>query len=258
MMLKDKVAVITGGTSGIGAATVVGFVREGASVVFTGTNETKAETVLEKLRSVSLPGQAVFFKSDISDQKQVESLSVFVKKRFGHCGVLFNNAGVHHAGALHETTPQQFDRVISVDLRGVYLACYYFIPQMLEAGGGCIINMSSVSGVAADYSMAAYNAAKAGVTNLTRSIAIDYGDKGIRANAVCPGAVRTEMLEYTFRKIPHAEKANRDAYPTHTFAEPDEIAEVVIFLASGRAQFINGANILIDGGITAHTGQPRY
>ena len=118
--------------------------------------------------------------------------------------------------------------------------------------------MSSVSGIRADYSMAAYNAAKGAVTNLTRAIAIDYADQGIRANAICPGAVRTEMLEYTFRKISYAEKVNRDAYPTHTFATPEEIAELALFLAARKSDFLNGANIPVDGGITCHTGQPKY
>lgn len=257
-MVKDNICVITGGTSGIGEATVVLFAKNGAKVVFTGTNEEKGKKVMKKLKESNLEKDVRFFQSDVSKEESVKALSEFVEKEFGLCDVLFNNAGVHFAGVLHETPPEEFDRVISVDLRGVYLASYYFIPHMLKKKQGFIINMSSVSGTHADYSMAAYNAAKGGVTNLTRAMAIDYADKGIRVNAVCPGAVRTEMLEYTFRKIPQAERVNREAYPTHTFAESEEIAEVVMFLASNKANFINGENIMIDGGITAHTGQPKY
>lgn len=258
MQLEGRNAVITGGTSGIGEATVLLFAREGANVVFTGTSEAKGARVLARAAEIAHKGKILFFRSDVSRREDVARLADYVKAEIGLCDTLFNNAGVHYAGILHETPPEEFDRVISVDLRGVYLACYYFIPHMLEKGGGFIINMSSVSGIRADYAMAAYNAAKGAVSNLTRSMAIDYADKGIRVNAVCPGAVRTEMLEYTFRRLPHAERVNREAYPTHTFAAPEEIAEAVLFLASNRVNFLNGANIVIDGGITAHTGQPKY
>lgn len=257
MEFQDKVVVITGGTSGIGSATVKLFVKEGAKVVFTGTNENKAKRVLGEL---SGPGCAFFKKTDVSVEKEVKDLADFVASEVGKCEILFNNAGIHCDGKLHETDPKTWDRVIAVDLRGVYLCSYYFIPHMLEIGHGVIINMSSVSGVRADYGMAAYNAAKGAVTNLTRAMALDYADKGIRVNAVCPGAVRTEMLEKTFRKVgwERGETAFLNAYPPHRIAEPEEIASVVLFLASERASFINGANILIDGGITAHTGQPRF
>lgn len=258
MSVKDKVSVITGGTSGIGAATVALFALNGAKVVFTGTNEAKGQAVMEALKAEGIADAVRFFRADISCEAEVRQLADFTMNTFGPCEVLFNNAGIHVAGKLLETPVEEFDRVMSVDLRGVYLCCYYFLPQMLPQKKGSIINMSSVSGVCADYSMAAYNAAKGGVTNLTRAIAIDYADEGIRVNAVCPGAVRTEMLEYTFRKIPHAEEVNRKAYPTHTFASPEEIAEMVMFIASDKVNFLNGTNILIDGGITAHTGQPKY
>lgn len=258
MQLEGRNAVITGGTSGIGEATVLLFAQEGANVVFTGTNETKGKRVLARVAEVTHKGKILFIRSDVSLKEDVARLADNVKAEIGLCDTLFNNAGVHYAGILHETPPEEFDRVISVDLRGVYLASYYFIPHMLAKGVGFIINMSSVSGIRADYAMAAYNAAKGAVSNLTRSMAIDYAEKGIRVNAVCPGAVRTEMLEYTFRRLPRAEMVNREAYPTHTFAAPEEIAEVILFLASNRVNFLNGANIVIDGGITAHTGQPKY
>lgn len=257
-MLKNKIAVITGGTSGIGEATVKLFSRQHANVVFVGTNPSKGERVMAELQKEGINENVRFQVCDVSSEDSVKALAKFVKDEFGGCDILFNNAGVHLAGRLLETTPAEFDRVISVDLRGVYLCCYYLMPMMLEKQHGTIINMSSVSGIRADYSMAAYNAAKGAVTNLTRAIAIDYADQGIRANAICPGAVRTEMLEYTFRKIPYAEKVNRDAYPTHTFATPEEIAELALFLAARKSDFLNGANIPVDGGITCHTGQPKY
>lgn len=257
-MLSNKTAVITGGTSGIGEATVKLFAKEHANVVFVGSNPAKGEKVMQALESERLADKVRFFRCDVSSGEQVKALADFVKAEFGTCDILFNNAGIHLAGRLLETTPEDFERILSIDLRGVYLCCYYLMPMMLEKQYGTIINMSSVSGICADYSMAAYNAAKGGVTNLTRAIAIDYADQGIRANAICPGAVRTEMLEYTFRKIPYAEKVNRDAYPTHTFATPEEIAELALFLAARKVDFLNGTNIPVDGGITCHTGQPKY
>lgn len=257
-MLNGKRVVINGGTTGIGAATVRLFAQNHAIVVFTGRN-SEAGTALEQEVRASVPGCDVrYFKADVSSEEDMKRLADYMKQELGGCEVLFNNAGIHLAGRLLETTPQEFDRIMSIDCRGVYLACYYLMPMMVEKQYGTIINMSSVSGIFADYSMAAYNTAKGAVTNLTRAIAIDYADQGIRANAICPGAVRTEMLEYTFRKISYAEKVNRAAYPTHTFAEPEEIAEVALFLAARKVDFLNGVNIPVDGGITCHTGQPKY
>ena len=258
MSVSGKVTVITGGTSGIGAAAVRLFAENDAKVVFVGTNADKGKTVMSALHNDGLDGNVRFFRADVSKETDVKALAAFVRNEFGGCDVLFNNAGMHFQGKLLDTPPEMFDRVISVDLRGVYLCCYYLLPQMLEKQRGCIVNMSSVSGICADYCMAAYNAAKGAVTNLTRAIAIDYAEQGIRVNAVCPGAVMTDMLDKTFRTIPGSEEANRKAYPTHTFATPEEVAEVVLFLAENKADFLNGANIPIDGGITAHTGQPRY
>lgn len=257
-MLKNITAVITGGTSGIGEATVRLFAQNHANVVFVGTSAEKGERVMAALREEGLDANVRFRRCNVAEEADVKALAEYVRAEFGGCDVLFNNAGIHLAGRLLETPPAEFDRIISVDLRGVWLSCYYLMPMMLEKQRGTIINMSSVSGICADFSMAAYNAAKGAVTNLTRAIAIDYADQGIRCNAICPGAVRTEMLEYTFRKIPHAERVNREAYPTHTFATPEEVAEVALFLAARKSDFLNGANIPVDGGITAHTGQPRY
>lgn len=257
-MLNGKTAVIIGGTTGIGSATVKLFGKNRANVIFAGRNQEAGEA-LEKEAAAAYPKACIRYRRmDVSQEEQVRELAEYVEQEFGGCDILFNNAGIHLAGRILETPPDEFDRIMSIDCRGVYLACYYFLPMMLKKQYGTIINMSSVSGICADYSMAAYNTAKGAVTNLTRAIAIDYADQGIRCNAVCPGAVRTEMLEYTFRKISYAEKVNREAYPTHTFASPEEIAETVLFLAGRRVDFLNGVNLPVDGGITCHTGQPKY
>lgn len=254
--LKDKVCVITGGTSGIGRATVIRFVEEGAKVVFCGTNPDKARKVMEEIEALSGGGAASFFPCDVSKESKVREMSAFTLEKYGPCEVLFNNAGIHVSGALHETSAADWDRIMNVDVRGVYLVCYHFLPQMLEAKYGTIINMASVSGVLADTSMAAYNAAKGAIVNLTRAMALDYAPKNIRVNAVCPGAIRTDILENTFARVPGAEEKFTAAYPTHSIADPIEVANLCVFLASRKSDFINGAMIMIDGGITAHTGQP--
>jgi Dehydrogenases with different specificities (related to short-chain alcohol dehydrogenases) len=256
MELLNKVCMITGATSGIGKATVLRFAEEGAKVVFCGRRAEKGQQVLKEVKDAGYPGDVRFFQCDISNEKEVSAMAEYVKKEFGNCEVLFNNAGTHLAGKLHETSLADWDRLMNIDVRGVYLASYYFIPQMLEKKYGTIINMSSISGLLGDTDMVAYNTAKGAVTNMTRCMALDYADQGIRVNAVCPGMIRTEMSEHTFESVPGAEERWEAAYPVHYIPYPVDVANLVVFLASRKSDFINGANIVIDGGITAHTGQP--
>lgn len=257
MELKNKICVITGGTSGIGEATVHRFVEEGARVVFCGRRKERGEEVLAQLKKAGYPGEARFFQCDVSREEEVEALAEFVKREFGNCEVLFNNAGVHQSGKIHETTPSDWDRIMNIDVRGVYLVSYYLIPQMLEKKYGTVINMSSVSGLLGDTDMVAYNTAKGAITNMTRCMALDYAADGIRVNAVCPGITRSEIVENTFTSVSDAEERFKAAYPVHYIAEPAEVANTVVFLASRKVDFINGVNLPIDGGITAHTGQPH-
>ena len=256
MDLKDKVSVITGGATGIGRATVLRFAEEGAKVVFCGRRTDKGDEVVREAKEAGYPGEVRFFQCDVSQEEEVKAMADYVKKEFGNCEVLFNNAGVHQTGKLHETKPQDWDRIMNIDLRGVYLVSYYFIPQMLEQKYGTIINMSSVSGLLGDTDMVAYNTAKGAITNMTRCMALDYANDGIRVNAVCPGITRSEIVNYTFTSIPGAEQKFKDAYPLHYIAEAVEVANAVVFLASRKCDFITGVNLPIDGGITAHTGQP--
>lgn len=256
MELEGKICVITGATSGIGEATVYRFVEEGAKVVFCGRRKEKGEAVLRAVKDRGYPGEAVFFQCDVSQEEDVKALATFVKERFGLVEVLFNNAGVHQSGKIHETTPEQWDRIMNIDVRGVYLVSHYLIPQMLERKYGTIVNTSSVSGLLGDTDMVAYNTAKGAITNMTRCMALDYAKDGIRVNAVCPGIVRSEIVEHTFSSVENSEELFREAYPVHYIAEPVEIANMVVFLASRKCDFITGANIPVDGGITAHTGQP--
>ena len=256
MELKDKVCVITGGTSGIGKAKVERFVEEGAKVVFCGRRQDRGDAVVREVEAHNYPGEVRFFCGDVSKEEDVKALAEYVKSEFGNCEVLFNNAGVHQAGKLHETSPADWDRIMNIDVRGVYLCCYYLIPQMLENKWGSIVNLSSVSGLLGDTDMVAYNTAKGAITNMTRCMALDYADMGIRVNAVCPGMTRTEILEHTFECVPGSEDMFKAAYPVHYVAEPTQVANAVIFLASRKVDYLNGINLPIDGGLTAHTGQP--
>ncbi|MCD8197076.1 MAG: SDR family oxidoreductase [Lachnospiraceae bacterium] len=256
MRLKDKVSIITGGASGIGKATVIRFAEEGAKVVFCCRSKDKAAAFMEELKAAGLSENVRYFSCDVSKEEDVIALCEYTKSEFGNCEILFNNAGVHQAGKLHETSLADWDRIMNIDLRGVYLMCYHILPQMIEKQYGSIINMSSVSGIAADYAMCAYNTAKGAITNLTRSMALDYAGDNIRVNAVCPGIIRTEIAEHTFTCVPGSEDMFRDAYPVHYIADPVEVANAVVFLAARESDFITGVNLPIDGGITCHTGQP--
>ena len=257
MRLKDRVAVITGASSGIGLATVERFAEEGAKVVFCARkNRPTVDALLERLEAKGLRQNVRFVTCDVSREEDVKALAEYTKKEFGNCEILFNNAGIHLAGKLTETPPAEWDRIMNIDLRGVYLMCYYFLPQMQEIKWGSIINMSSVSGICADFAMCAYNTAKGAVTNLTRAMALDYAEDNIRVNAVCPGIIRTDIAQHTFDCVPGSEEAFVKAYPVHYIADPVEVANAVVFLGSRESDFINGVNLPIDGGITCHTGQP--
>lgn len=259
---KSKVVVVTGGTSGVGQATVNLFVQKEAKVIFTGTNEKKAENVLEKVKNINGSGFAVFQKIDNCDIEQVKSLATFVKKNYGNCEILFNNAGVSCVGLVHEKGAiEKWEKTINTNLRGTFLHCHFFIPQMLENRKGIIVNCSSISGLFGDYGAAIYNASKGGICNLTRAMALDYFKKGIRVNAICPGAIDTEMFRQTARevkcKLSKKNEAFMKAYPVAHICTPEECANVVVFLSSKQSSWINGVTLPIDGGITAHTGHPK-
>ncbi len=256
MELENKICVITGGASGIGKATVQRFLEEGARVAFCNRNKENGLAFLKEMEAAGYAGKVLFFQCDVSQEEEVRAFAEFVKNQFGNCEVLFNNAGIHLTGKLHETKPQDWDKVMNIDLRGTYLVSYYFIPQMLEKKYGTIINMSSVSGLLGDTDMVAYNTAKGAITNMTRCMALDYAGDGIRVNAVCPGITYTEIVRNTFESVKEAEEKFKQAYPVHYIADPVEVANACVFLASRKCDFITGVNLPIDGGITAHTGQP--
>jgi len=255
MSVEGKITVVSGGTSGIGEECVRLFAGRGARVVFTGTSREKGEAVLGALRKEGLEAQVRFFRTDISREADVRALAEFVQKSFGDCEVLCNNAGTFVGGAAHEITPEDWARLFAVNVTGTWLCCRHFVPGMLKTGKGAIVNTASISGLVGEYNMAAYCATKGAVISLTQSMALDYADAGIRVNAVCPGATRTPM--FMTGTSPELMKRFEAIFPPRRIGLPREVAEAIVFLASSEASFINGVVLPVDGGITAHTGQPR-
>jgi len=246
MRLEGKVAIITGGTFGIGESTALLFAKEGAKVVIAARNAEKGERVVSQIKEQG--GDAIFVKTDVAKEEDVQNLVRETVDTFGKLDVLFANAGVGAMGDIHETTMEDWNRLISIDLTGVFLCSKFAIPAMIKNGGGSIINCASILGHVGQPSVSAYAAAKGGVVNMTRSAAVTYASKGIRVNAVCPGYIDTPMLE------PLDEETKKyliSKHPIGRLGTPEEIATAVLFLASDDSSFVTGANLLVDGGYTA-------
>ncbi len=249
MRFKEKVVLITGGSTGIGRATALAFAREGASVMIGDVDNSAAEVVQT---IVAAGGVAYFQRCNVSDGAQVDDLVQQCVGRFGGLHAAFNNAGILPTTKLfHEADGDEFDRVIAVDVKGVFNAMKAEIRHMLNNGGGAIVNTASVAGVIADPGMAAYVAAKHAVVGLTKAAAIEYARNDIRVNAIAPGLVDTPM---TSRWL--ADPAFREMFfaasPIGRAAKPEEIAGTVLHLCSDAASFTNGQIAIIDGGQTSH------
>jgi NAD(P)-dependent dehydrogenase (short-subunit alcohol dehydrogenase family) len=248
--LSNKVALITGAGSGIGRVTALRFATEGARVVVVDFAEGAGRETVEKIRAAG--GEADFTRADVAKAADVESMIDFAERRFGALHVLFNNAGIFpdEDGSVLETDEATFDRVIAVNLKGVFFGCKYGIPVLLRAGGGSIINTASfVAVMGSATAQSAYTASKGGVLALTREIAIEFARKGVRANALCPGPVNTPLLQ-TLLADPAARNRRLVHLPMGRLAEAEEIANAVLFLASDESSYVNGATFLVDGGTT--------
>ncbi|GJE44421.1 SDR family NAD(P)-dependent oxidoreductase [Methylobacterium soli] len=247
----DKIVIVTGSGSGIGAATARRFAREGARVVLNGRTREKLDRIaadLDPQRTLVLPG-------DVSDQASAEALISAAIQRFGRLDVLVNNAGVAPTGPFLDASVADWRKVMAVDVDGVFFCTRAALPHLIEARGA-IVNVSSVSGLGGDWNMSFYNAAKGAVTNLTRSLALELGQKGVRVNAVNPSLTFTDLTE-DMKDDAELMQKFADRIPLGRGAEPEEVADVIAFLASHDARFVTGVNLPVDGGLTASNGQPK-
>lgn len=244
--------MVTGAARGIGAAIAKRLASEGAVVTLTDIDAGRgAET------AAMIGGGAYFGQVDASDAAAVAASIDALVERAGRIDILVNNAGIPGGAQFADVSTDYWDRILRVNLDSVFFGCRAAIPHMQRQGGGAIINMGSISGLGGDHMNSAYNAAKAGVVNFTRSIAMDHAVDGIRINAICPGPVVTEINALPMG-MPHVVDAWLKAIPIGRFAQPEEIAALAAFLASDDASFIVGAAIPVDGGLTAGAGQPDF
>lgn len=252
MRLQDKVAIITGSGSGIGRATALLFGREGARVMSVDLIGDTAEATAGEIRDGG--GQADSLQADVSVAADVERMINTTVERFGRLDVLVNNAGIEVSMPIVQVPEEMWDRLIDVNLKGVFLGCKYAIPQMLKQGGGAIINTASIAGLRGFATLGTYSASKGGVVLLTKTLAVEYAPFNIRINCVCPGMIRTPMLERGLTAVPNPEEAReliRQVHPMGRIGEPEEVARGILFLASDEASFITGVPLPIDGGVYA-------
>jgi NAD(P)-dependent dehydrogenase (short-subunit alcohol dehydrogenase family) len=254
MRLKDKVALVTGAASGIGRATAALFGQEGAKVMCADLDGEGAERVARQIADSG--GEAASVQADVSRAADCERMVRETVQRWGRIDILFNNAGIEFGLPVTQVPEEEWDRLIDVNLKGVFLGCKYAIPEMLKQGGGSIVNTASVAGLRGTAWMSTYSASKGGVVLLTKSLAQEWGTQNVRVNAVCPGVIRTPMAEQavargellfgsdpdeTWRRIGQAHAMGR-------VGEADEVARAVLFLASDEASFVTGAALPVDGG----------
>ncbi len=249
--LDGKVALITGGASGMGKVASHLFAREGAEVVLTDVADDAGEAVAAAIREEG--GRAAYVHADVSRSSDAEAMVRFAVDTFGGLTVLYNNAGVfpERDGSVTETPEEVWDLTIGINLKGVYLGCRYGIPAMIESGGGSIVNVASfVALMGAATPQIAYTASKGGVLSMTREIAVEFARKGVRANSLCPGPIETPLLQELLAD-PTRRQRRLVHIPMGRFGQAEEIANAALFLASDESSYMTGTALVVDGGITA-------
>jgi len=248
--IQDKVAVVTGGCSGIGLATVRRFVAEGARVVIGDIDEPRGHALVDELGGA---GVATFVRVDVTSKEEVDALFRTAKDTYGSVDVAFNNAGISppEDASILDTDLDAWRRVQEVNLTSVYLCCKAALPYMLEQGSGSIINTASfVAVMGAATSQISYSASKGGVLSMSRELGVEFARRGVRVNALCPGPVNTPLLQDLFASDPERAARRLVHVPVGRFGEPEEMANAVLFLASDESSFITATSFLVDGGIS--------
>jgi meso-butanediol dehydrogenase / (S,S)-butanediol dehydrogenase / diacetyl reductase len=255
MSVESQVAVVTGAASGIGAATARKLAQQGALVIVADRNQADGERISAEINEERQDRCAFFQKTDVSDWVDVQQSMTNIAQRFGRINVLINNAGIGTFGKAADLSVEDWNKTIAVTLNGVFFCSKAVIPFLRQAGGGTIVNVGSISGLVGDFSLCAYNAAKGGVVNFSRALAIDYIRENIRVNCVCPGMVETPASA-PIKNMPDVWTKILDAHPRGRASTPEEIAAVIVFLASKESVALVGSALVADGGLTAWTGMP--
>jgi NAD(P)-dependent dehydrogenase (short-subunit alcohol dehydrogenase family) len=259
MELNGKVCIITGGSEGIGKATALLLAAKGARVTITGRTKTKLEAVVAEGAEQGL--SLDYFVGDVSNETDCAALVKHVVETHQRVDILFNNAGILHGGMTHETSTEVWDAIFNTNVRGTFFMSRQVLPHMVERGEGCIVNNSSIVGLKAVPGLAAYNASKGAITQLTKSMALEYADQGIRINAVCPGTCETPLIDKSRAEMVGAGLDEEtiagvtqrfiNYHPMGRFGKPEEIAHAVLFLCSSENTFMTGTMLSVDGGFCA-------
>ncbi len=257
MRLKDKTAIVTGAASGIGLATALRFAGEGAAVMCADMNGDGAEKAAARI--TGLGGKAAAFTVDVTKEAEVQALVAETVKQWNRVDVMFNNAGIEFGIPVTQVSEMQWDSLIDINLKGVFLGCKHVLPQMAQQKNGAIVNTASVAGLRGVAFLSTYCASKGGVVLLTKSLAVEWAQFGVRVNAVCPGVIRTPMADRAIQAggglgggTPEESwKQLAAAHPLGRVGEADEVADAVTFLASDQASFITGVALSVDGGMAA-------
>jgi NAD(P)-dependent dehydrogenase (short-subunit alcohol dehydrogenase family) len=245
-----KVALVTGAAGGIGRAAALAFGRAGASVVVADLSAEGGQQTADLIREAG--GKALFVKTNVAIASEVEAMVAAAVTEYGRIDCAFNNAGIEEEHLpLGESEEAVFDRIMAVNVKGVWLCMKYQIRQMLKQGGGAIVNTASVAGLVGAPTQPIYAASKHAVVGLTKTAAVEYGRAGIRVNSVCPGVINTPMLTRALEREPEREKRMRKIHPIGRFGEADEIANAALWLCSDQASFVTGHQLAVDGGLTA-------
>lgn len=255
--LSGKVCFITGGASGMGRVAAELFCREGARVAVADVNDTAGESAAARAADAGRDGggEAFYVHCDVTHARAVESAIGATVQRYGRLDALYNNAGImlEQDRSVVDTDPAVWDRTFAVNVKGIYLCCKYGIPELIRAGGGSVINIASfVALVGCSIPQDAYTASKGAVIALTKSLAVQFGPRGVRSNAICPGPIETALLTEWLLKDPEAKRVRLERSPLGRFGRPEDIVNLAVHLAADESSWTNGAVIVVDGGITSN------